>query len=257
MARDALRDLVARAFISASLLAHTPWTTTDRAKLPVSLWANMDARARLHKRDDGTAELFVEHVKNAESGFALEVRLAKVTVELEDGPCETVAAEFATDATGALHRGRKARDRQDLSGDQKTALKAVARAVAEQPAPKPAGADIPDKVVGTSERAAVETIARLLPTTTRTGSERKGNKQREHAARALHSLHGRYLVRMVDGFVWLAKAAEAEVSMSNRRKLRLCDIATPARKPSQRRKPPLIPTARIADASSRSEPRGA
>jgi AAA domain len=224
IARDALRDLVARAFASAGLLAHTPWTTTDRAKLPVSLWANMDARMRLHKRDDGSAELFVEHVKNAESGFALEVRLAKVTVELEDGPCETVAADFATDATGAPRRGRKAKDRQDLSSDQKTALKAIARTVVEQPAPKPAGADIPDTVAGTSERAAIDTIARLLPTTTRTGSERKGNKQREHAARVLHSLHGRYLVRMVDGFVWLARAAEAKVSQSSQtQSLRQCD----------------------------------
>ena len=51
-------------------------------------------------------------------------------------------------------------------------------------------------------------IARLLPRTTRTGSERVDKKQKEHVARVLYALHGRYLVRIVEGFVWLSQRAE-------------------------------------------------
>jgi AAA domain len=208
VARDALRDLVKRAFSAAGLLAHTPWTTTDRAKLPVSLWANMDARLRLQKRDDGKAELFVEHIKNAESGYTHEIGLAKVTVDLEDGPFETVVAEFAMNAMGGIERGRKRKERQKPSPDQKTAMKAIARAVAERPVPTPAANDIPHTAVGTSEAAAVEMIARLLPTTTRSGSERKPFQQRAHAGRVLLSLHDRWLARVVAGFVWLPKEVQ-------------------------------------------------
>ena len=83
----------------------------------------MDARFGLQKRDDGTAQLFVDHVKNGESGFTLEVRLVKVTVELTDGPCETVAAELATDATGALQRGQRRKAKQELTEDQRSPLR--------------------------------------------------------------------------------------------------------------------------------------
>jgi hypothetical protein len=207
VARDALRDLIARAFASAGLLAHTPWTTTDRAKLPVALWANMDARLRLNKKDDGSAELFVEHVKNAESGYTHTVTLGKVTVDLDDGPFDTVVAQFAMNAHGEIERGKKQKKRQKPSADQRTALNAIARAVIETPAPTPDGSDIPRGAAGTSEAAAVEMIARLVPRTTKSGKEREDWQQRAHAGRVLLSLHDRWLARVVDGFVWLPKEA--------------------------------------------------
>jgi hypothetical protein len=214
-ARDGLRDLVRRGFACAGILAHTPWTTSDRAKLPVSLWANMDARFGLTKREDGTAELHVDHVKNGEAGFTLTVRLVKVSVGLEDGPFETVAAEIATDATGAPVRGTKQKKGQakELSDDQATALRAIERATLEHPAEHPGWEDIPRKAKLTREEKAVEKIATLLPRTTRTGKERDDKHQKEHAARILHQLHGRYLVRLVNrpqhgSYCWLDPKAE-------------------------------------------------
>jgi hypothetical protein len=215
-ARDGLRDLVRHGFACAGILAHTPWTTSDRAKLPVSLWANMDARFGLTKREDGTAELHVDHVKNGEAGFTLTVRLVKVSVELEDGPFETVAAEIATDvATGELIKGTKQKKGREerLSDDQQTALKAVQRAVDEHPAEHPGWEDVPRKAKLTREEKAVEKIASLLPRTTRTGNQRSDKHQKEHAARVLHQLHGRYLVRLVNrpdhpGYCWLSGKAE-------------------------------------------------
>jgi hypothetical protein len=215
-ARDGLRDLIRGGFACAVLLAHTPWTTTDRAKLPVSLWANMDGRAGLTKRDDGTVELHVEHVKNGESGFTLTVKPVTVTVQLEDGPFDTVAVEIATDAaTGELIKGtrqRKGREER-LTDDQQTALKAVQRAVDEHPAEHPGWEDVPRKAKLTREEMAVDRIASLLPRTTRTGNQRTDKHQKEHAARVLHQLHGRYLVRLVSrpnhpGCCWLSGKAE-------------------------------------------------
>jgi hypothetical protein len=210
-ARDGLRDLVRRGFACAGILAHTPWTTSDRAKLPVSLWANMDARFGLAKREDGTAELHVEHVKNGEAGFTLTVRLTKVTVQLEDGPFETVMAEIEKDASGAPCKStkRKKSTRAELTPDQRTALKAIARAIADNPMPTPGASDIPRGTVGTAESTAIATIARLVPRCTSGGKERKDYQQREHARRLLGALHDRYLVRLVDGFCWLDRRAEA------------------------------------------------
>jgi hypothetical protein len=215
-ARDGLRDLIRRGFACAVLLAHTPWTTTDRAKLPVSLWANMDGRAGLTKRDDGTVELHVEHVKNGESGFTLTVKPVTVTVQLEDGPFDTVAVEIATDAaTGELIKGtrqRKGREER-LTDDQQTAIKAVQHAVDEYPVEHPGWENIPRKARLTREEKAVEKIASLLSRTTRTGNQRTDKHQKEHAARVLHQLHGRYLVRLVNrpdhpGYCWLGGKAE-------------------------------------------------
>jgi hypothetical protein len=211
-ARDGLRELLGSGlFICAGLLAHTPWTTPERAKLPVSLWANMDARMGLTKRDDGTAELAVEHVKSAPSGFKFEVRLHKVTVDLDDGAFETIVAEIATDQTGAPIKaaiGRKG-SKRELSQDQKTAIKAVLRATLERPAERPPCLDIPANAALTTEVAAIEMIARLVPSTKRTGKERPAFAQREHARRLFGGLHERYLVRVVDGVCWVSpRAAE-------------------------------------------------
>lgn len=209
-ARDGLRDLLKRAFATVVLLAHTPWSTSDRAKLPVALWANMGARAGLTKRDDGTVELHLEHVKNGPSGYTLTAKLTTVTVQLEDGPAETVVAELETDAHGAPVRGSKRRDKgkRQLTDDQATAIKGIARAIAERPEPTPLNPAIPRDVAGTREREAIATIASLVSRCTRTGRERKDYQQREYAGRLLSALHKEYLVRRVDGFVWLDRRAE-------------------------------------------------
>jgi hypothetical protein len=213
-ARDGLRDLIRRAFSCAVLLAHTPWGTEDRAKLPVSLWATMDGRASLKKKPDGTADLHVDHVKNGESGFALTVRAVKVEIQLEDGPFTTIAAEIVTDPeTGQpLYVTPKERKGRDLSDDQRTALKAIQRAIIERPATPPPKQGLPTHAAVTMEQAATELIAELLPTTTRTGQQRPPNKQREQAGRVLKQLHGKHLALIVDGFVWLPRRALEEAA---------------------------------------------
>jgi hypothetical protein len=169
----------------------------------------MDGRAGLTKREDGTAELHLEHVKNGEAGYTLTVRLAKVTVELEDGAFETVAAEIEKDPSGAPCKGtRRNQPRAGLKPDQRTAIKAIARAVLEKPMPRPDGEDIPRHVTGTTEGTAISYIARLVPRTTSSGRERADHQQREHAKRIFGALHDKYLVRVVDGFCWLDPRAE-------------------------------------------------
>jgi hypothetical protein len=214
-ARDGLRDLVRRGFACAVMLAHTPWSTDERAKVPVNLWANFDGRAAMRKLPDGSVEMGVDHVKNGESGFTLKMWPVKVTVELEDGPFETVAVEIATDATGAPLKGTRQKPgrAERLSDDQKTALKAIHRAVDEHPAEHPGWEDIPRKAKLTREEKAVEKIASLLPRTTRTGNQREDKHQKEHAARILHQLHGRYLVRLKNrpghpGLCWVDPKAD-------------------------------------------------
>jgi hypothetical protein len=214
-ARDGFRDLLRSGFSCAVLLAHTPWSTDERAKLPVSLWAAFDGRFSVRRLPDGSIELAVEHVKNGESGYTLAAQPEKVTLELLDGPCETVAIAIATDATGAPLKGTRQRSgrKDQLSDDQKTALKAIHRAVDEHPAEHPGWEDIPRKAQLTREDKAVEKIASLLPRTTRSGNARSDKHQKEHAARILHQLHGRYLVRLVNrpqhgSYCWLSPKAD-------------------------------------------------
>lgn len=213
-ARDGLRHILRSGhFACACLLAHTPWTTTDRAKLPVSLWANMDARASIQKLPDGRGLVTVEHVKNGESGFTYEIEVQKEEIALRGGvPFETVVAEFKRDDDGQLLKWRKdaQRKKRELSADQRTALAAVQRAIDEKPAKPPLRSDVPQHVKGTREASAIELAADLLPRTTRTGNERKPNKQREHASDIIKALHDRKLLRIVEGFLWLSKAAEEE-----------------------------------------------
>ena len=155
----------------------------------------------------GTAEFKVDHVKNGEAGYQLNLLLRTVTIELEDGDFETVVTEFATAADGTPVRATLKSPRQRaLTSDQQTALKAIGRAIVERPAKPPASADNASGQ-STSEAAAIDLIARLVPTTTKQGKERKPFAQREHAARLLHGLHERYLLRIVGGCVWLDERA--------------------------------------------------
>jgi hypothetical protein len=216
VARDGLREMLGgkTPFCCITMLAHTPWTTTDRAKLPVELWANFDGRAGMVKNSDGAVSLKVEHVKNGESGYALDVVIRKVVVELVDGPFTTICAEIVKGADGQPQRSViKARKERELSDDQRTAIKAISRAIVEQPTqPRPSD-DLPAGPA-TTESAAVAMIGRLLPTTTKTGKDRKPFAQREHAARLLHALHDRYFVRIVEGCVWLdMKARSAGIEL--------------------------------------------
>jgi hypothetical protein len=211
-ARDGVRELLADGAIAGVvLLAHTPWGTTERAKLPVSLWANSDGRGGMTKRPDGTAELLVEHVKNGESGYTLEVRPERATVELEDGPFETIVAEIATDATGAPVRTVKARRNRELNKDQRDALKAVLRAVLERPVARPVGSfDIPQDATLTPEAAAIDLIVRLVPITNSAGNEREPKKQRQHAKRLFDQLRERYLIGVVAGCCWVTPKGAGE-----------------------------------------------
>jgi hypothetical protein len=68
------------------LLAHVPWTTDQRAKVPVALWANVDARLRC-KRDEvsGQATLTVQHQKNGRSGISFRFEFEDYEFETNRG----------------------------------------------------------------------------------------------------------------------------------------------------------------------------
>ena len=89
--------------------------------------------------------------------------LRKVTIALEDGDFETVMTEVKTGDDGNLLRSKpqSKRDRAP-SDDQKTALKAISRAIVERPGKPSTAPDLP-KGECTTESAAVDLIARLLP----------------------------------------------------------------------------------------------
>jgi hypothetical protein len=178
------------------LLAHAPWATDQRAKMPVALWANLDARLRC-ERDEATgrATLTVQHQKNGCSGLVLRFEFEVHTFATRKGNADCLIARRLTDAPDVAPEPAGPK----LGDNEKLALDCLGATLVDLARDLPPSHDIPRGVRGVRYEEWLAAAVRYIP------PEREEWRWRADFKRAVKSLLRKHLVRHVAGWCWLPK----------------------------------------------------
>jgi hypothetical protein len=181
------------------LLAHAPWTTDERAKVPVALWANVDARGKC-ERDPatGNATLTVLHQKNGISGQVLRFEFERHLFRTRKGEADCLIAK---PQEGGADTPPKRPDVK-LGDNEKIVLDCLGTALADHACEVPPARDVARGTRGVRVDEWEAAAVRYLP-------QREDWRKRQTFERAVKSLVRRRLVRHVDGWCWLPRAAHA------------------------------------------------
>lgn len=195
-AAEGLREL-GRDAAFVLLLAHCPWTTDGRAKVPVTLWANVDARRKI-ERDEATgqATLTLQHQKNGRSGLVLKFEFEQHEFTTRRGVASClIARKLPEDACAAPKpEGPK------MGDNERIVLDSLAAALADRGREPPPSHDITQGVRCARYDEWLEAAERYLP------SEKEGFRRKEAIKRAATSLIRKKVVCHVDGWCWVRRA---------------------------------------------------
>lgn len=179
------------------LLAHAPWTTDERAKVPVSLWANVDARLRC-ERDEATGQASMKllHQKNGRSGAVMRFEFEMHEFGMRNGSASCLIARLLDESTPEPVKKAKR-----LGPNEQTVYDSLTAAICDHGRELPLARDMPQGVRGVRYEDWEAVAMRHL-----TGKE--AFRKRENFKRAASSLCGkRRMVCHADGWCWLPKAA--------------------------------------------------
>jgi hypothetical protein len=176
------------------LLAHAPWTTDQRAKVPVALWANVDARLRCERDEvSGEATLTVQHQKNGRSGAVFRFEFEAYEFETRQGLAEVLIARRLEDSSE-----EPARAGPKLGNNEQMVLDSLDAALSDASRDVPAARDVPLGTKGVTLEEWAAAAERYLPQPTKF-------RKNEAVKRSIGSLVRRRIVRHVDGWVWRAR----------------------------------------------------
>lgn len=194
-AAEGLRELgKGAAFVV--LLAHCPWTTDNRAKVPVALWANVDARAKI-ERDTATgrATLTLLHQKNGRSGAVLRFEWEEHRFELRQGEATALIARRIYDATDEAPKP----SREKLGGNERLFFDALVAAINDHGRIPPPSHDIPRDALAIPFEEWEAAAERYMP------PDRDGFRWRRDFKRAVTSLRTKGRYKLAGGWCWIPK----------------------------------------------------
>lgn len=178
------------------LLAHCPWTADERAKVPVTLWANVDARRKVERNEvTGNATLKLLHQKNGRSGAVLkfEFETHKFATRKGEATCLIARRLLAT-----AEEPPKA-EKDKLGDNEKLVLEILAAAISDKGRDIPPSHDIPRGMRGIPFEEWEAAAERYMP------PDKEGFRWRRDFKRAVNSLRAKYRYRLANGWVWLRK----------------------------------------------------